>query len=724
MKAIFKREFKAYFHSFIGCLFIGAILFVTGIYVTVYDLLSGLPNISYALSGILFIFMISVPILTMRVLAEEQKQRTDQLLFTAPVPVGKAVLGKFFALAAVFTIPVLVICVYPLVLAVFGTVPLLESYVTILAFYLYGLTCIAVGVFLSSLTESQVIAAVLSFAALFVGYIMPGICNMISTTGNLLTRILGCFDMISRFDSLAGGTFDLRGVLYYITLIALSLFLTVQSIQKRRYSVSVRSLRMGAYSSTMVLAAVLADVLVNLLAAEIPTKYTTFDVTSNKLYSLTGETKELAENLTEDIQIYVLANESSQDVTLKKTLDQYAQLSGHIKVSCVDPVVNPKFYTSYTDAAVSRNSLIVVSDRRSKVIDYSTVYETSMDYTTYSSTVTGYDAEGQITGAIDYVTSDDMPKLYLLEGHGELAFETDFNDTIEKANIDYETINLLSYEAIPDDADGIVINAPTSDFSEDDTAKVLEYLKNGGNALIICTWTDKDMTNFHKILDYYEISVADGLVLEGKADSYYQSPFYILPTVEYDSVTGSVGDSYIFAPYAQGLRYPEETGDDLTLFPLLTTSDEAFARADVENSGDYTKKENDEAGPFAIGIRAVKTGGQKTAADTSDDAAADTSAGKDTAAESCALIFSSESLFTDAADVMVSGANMKLFAGALSALTKEEGGGIAIPVKSYDTGYLTVPQSNIILIGVLITVVLPFGILIAGFAVWFRRRRL
>lgn len=701
MTAIFKREFKSYFHSFIGCLFIGAILFITGIYVTVYNLLGGLPNISYALSGILFVFIISIPILTMRILAEERKQKTDQLILTAPVSVGKIVLGKFLALGAVFTIPVLVICMYPLILSIFGTVPMLESYVAILAFYLYGLACIAIGIFISSLTESQVIAAVLSFAVLFLGYIMSGLCNMISTSGNLLVKILGAFDMITRFDNLSGGTFDLKAVLYYITVTVLFLFLTTQSIQKRRYRVSVKSIRMGAYSSTMVVIAAVAAVLFNLLAGEIPSRYTTFDVTSNQLYSLTDETKQLVKALGEDINIYVLSSEAAQDTTLKKTLEQYEQLSGHITVSCVDPVVNPNFYTQYTDSAISQNSLIVVSDKRSKIIDYNAVYETSVDYTTYSSTVAGYDAEGQISSALSYVTSDNMPKMYVLEGHGELALETDFNATIEKANIEYESINLLQNELVPEDAECIIINAPTSDFSSDDTEKVLNYLKNGGNALIISTWTDKDMTNFKKILDYYEVTVADGLVLEGDTNAYYQSPFYLLPTVAYDTVTESVGNSYIFSPYSQGMQLPEETDASLEQVPLLTTSANSYARADVNNTTDYSKRDGDVTGPFTIGVRVVKTEGDK---------------------ESTALIYSSENLFTDSADEMVSGANMNLFAGSLSALS-EGTEGIAIPVKSYATSYLTIPQSNIILLGLLFTILLPFGILIGGFIVWFRRRK-
>lgn len=694
MTAVFKREFKSYFHSFIGFLFVGVILFLTGIYVTVYNLLSGLPNISYALSAVLFVFIVSVPILTMRVLAEERKQKTDQLLLAAPISVGKIVTGKFMALAAVFSIPMGIIACYPLILNGYGAFSMRESYTAIAAFYFYGLTCISIGIFVSSLTESQVIAAVISFGLLFLGYMMSGITSIISTTGNWLTSILNGFNLVMRFDALAEGTLDVKSIVYFLTMIGVFLFLTTQMIQKRRYSVSVKKIKRGVYSVSLTAIVVAGVVFVNLFVAEIPAKYTTFDMTSQKLYSLTDETKKLLEGLTEEIKIYVLSNETSQDTTLQKTLEQYTALSDKIEVVYVDPMVEPKFYTQYTDDAISSNSLIVESGKRSKVIDYQSIYEISIDYTTYSQNVTGYDAEGQITGAVAYVISDDMPKLYLLEGHGELTFEADFYDTIEKANIEYESINLLHHESIPEDAECIVIHAPTSDFSADDTNKVLDYLKAGGNALIISTWTNEEMPNFHKILNYYEVQVEEGLVLEGDTNAYYQSPFYLLPTIAYDSLTDSVYDTMVFVPYAQGLILPDAPTDDLELNQLLFTSEDSYAET--------TDGENHSEGPFTLGVRAVRRNGDVS---------------------STAVIYSSENLFTDAANVMVSGANMKLFAASLDTLV-ESTVNVAIPVKSYDMHYLTLNQSTIIWLGLTITIFLPFAILSGGFVIWFRRRRL
>ena len=152
MIAIYKRELQAYFHSFIGTLFIGATLFLLGIYFSAYNLFMGYSYIGYALSSIAFLFLVSIPVLTMRILAEERKQKTDQLILTSPVSVTGIVVGKFLALATIWAIPILVISIYPVILSLFGTVSFSENYLAILGFFLYGLACIAIGIFVSSLT--------------------------------------------------------------------------------------------------------------------------------------------------------------------------------------------------------------------------------------------------------------------------------------------------------------------------------------------------------------------------------------------------------------------------------------------------------------------------------------------------------------------------------------------------------------------------------------------
>lgn len=702
MAAIYKRELSAYFHSFLGALFIGATLLLLGIYFAVYDLFMGYPYIGYALSSVVFLFLISFPILTMRILAEERHQKTDQLIFTSPISVSSIVIGKFLALATVFAIPVAIICLYPLILSAFGTVAFGESYLAVLGFFLFGLACIAIGIFISSLTESQVIAAVLTFGVLFLCYVMSGICSMISSTGNLLTKILSAFDMVSRFDALLNGSLKLSSIVYYLSIVVLFLIFTVQSIQKRRYQVSTKNISMSAYSSTVVVVSTALVVLLNVLVSELPSKYTVFDVTANKLYSLTDETQAMVKALDEEINIYVLVNEEQADELLATTLQTYEDLNSHITVSYVDPAVNPQFFTQYTSASVTYNSVIVEGSKRSKVIDYSSIYETEIDYSTYTYSVTGYDGEGQLTSAIAYVTTDDMPKIYMLEGHGEASLDASFLSAVEKENVDYETINLLNYDEVPKDAMCVVINAPSEDLSDDDTEKMLDYMTEGGNVLLISGYTGKVLSNFNSLLDFYGVSVSRGLIIEEDKDYYYgRNPFYLLPDIAYDDITASAYNigSYVFVPEAQGLTVSEREDTEATT--LLSSSNDSYVRDDISGSESYEKQEGDIDGPFAIGVKCVKTLGEES---------------------STAIIYSSQYLFTESADSMVAGTNSKLFSGSLGSLVSHENS-ISIPVKSYEISYLILTEKQIILLSLLTVIVIPFTFLIGGFAVWFRRRK-
>ena len=287
MTAVYKRELRSYLTSMIGYLFIFFILLLTGIYFSAYQLDAAYPRFEYTLSALTFVFLISVPILTMRTLAEERKQKTDQLLLTAPVSVGKIVMGKYLALVTSFAIPMAIICLYPLVMSKFGTVSFGTAYTGILGFFLLGCANLAIGVFISSLTESQVIAAVLTFVFLFAFFMMNGISSFFSegalstciTFGLLMLaasiiiytmiknflisavicligeaalavvyvvnssffaggiqKALQIFNISGHFDNFANGIFDVNGIVYFLSVIAVCMFLTVQSIVKRRWN--------------------------------------------------------------------------------------------------------------------------------------------------------------------------------------------------------------------------------------------------------------------------------------------------------------------------------------------------------------------------------------------------------------------------------------------------------------------------------------------------------
>ncbi len=709
MTAIYKRDLKSFFHSFIGWLYLAVTFFMMGLYFYVYNMIYGYPTISFVLQSVVFLFIITVPIITMRSLAEDRKYKTDQLILTAPVSVGKIVLGKYLALVTLLAIPVVLIGLMPFALMRAGTFQMGISYSALIGFFLYGCLALAIGLFISSLTESVVISAVSTLGILFVGYIMTGICGLISSTGTtafaeFISKILSAFDMIGRFDRLCTGYFDLTAVLYYITFTAFMLFATMQSIQKRRYSISRKGVRFGAYSLGAVFLAAVLTATVNILASRLPEKYTAFDMTSNKMYTLTEDTKQLVSGMDKDVTIYVLVDETAKDVDLDKTLTQIGELSDHVTIQYVSPVTNPKFYYNYTEEQPSNNSLIVVSDSGSKVVDYQYLYTIGTDFLTGEYQVTGYDGEGQILAALSYVLADEIPKFYIIQsGHGELQFEDIFLNALDKENVAYETLALYSVEEIPGDAQGIIINAPTSDYSKEDADKVIAYLEQGGNAFLIPTWTDAEMQNFESVLDFYGISLAEGVIVEQDKNFYnIQSPYNLIPKINDDEVTQKIAGQSVFAPLSRGILYDDER-DDIHYTPLLETSDSAFSKVDISAAQYFVKQEEDIDGPFVIAMEAEKA----------------TASGN----TSKAYIVATEYLFTSDADEMFPGNNMKLFGSMVSGLA-DRTVSTFVPVKYFTGGYLIFNAAVILLAEILAVIVIPAGCLVIGFVIWFKRRRM
>ena len=286
MLAIFKKELRSYFTSMIGYLFIGFFLAIVGVYFMAYNLQGGYANFEYVLNSMVFVFVILVPILTMRLLAEEKRQKTDQLLFTSPLSVNKIVVGKYLAVFAVFVSAMVITMFYPLILSKYGTVSLKLAYTGILGFILVGAAYLAIGLFLSALFESQAIAAVVTFVVLLITFIMQGIVGLLPTSNKaawlifsvialliavviyfminnvtvaislgvvleaacaiiyyakpslydgLVVKVFDWFSVVDRFDNFMNGILDLTGIVYYISITVIFIFLTIQSLNKRRW---------------------------------------------------------------------------------------------------------------------------------------------------------------------------------------------------------------------------------------------------------------------------------------------------------------------------------------------------------------------------------------------------------------------------------------------------------------------------------------------------------
>ena len=238
-------------------------------------------------------------------------------------------------------------------------------------------------------------------------------------------------------------------------------------------TVSKKHIKNGSYTMVMSVIFIAVVVVINMIVSAIPSKYSEIDISSEKLYSIGDDTKAMLKDLDKDVTIYQIAQSGSEDENITNLLKKYEDESKHIKVEQKDPVVNPKFVAEYTSDDLSANSLIVVCGDRNKVIDYNNIYESTMDYQTYSYQTTGFDGEGQITSAIGYVTSEDLPVLYTLEGHGEKEMDSSIKEDIEKANMDIQSLNLLTESSVPDDADCLFIDSPSTDISEDEKNAII-----------------------------------------------------------------------------------------------------------------------------------------------------------------------------------------------------------------------------------------------------------
>lgn len=287
MIAVMKHELKSYFHSLTAYVFGAFLLMFIGIGAMRYNLQAAVSNFEYVLSYGCLIFVVIVPILTMRVLSEERKQKTDQLLYSLPITTTDVILGKYFALLIVYLVPLAIICIYPLIFAQFGDVYLLTSYGSIFAFFVLGAALIAIGVFISSLTDNQGFAAGIGIAVILFNYYSVSLAEYTSSTAfgsliafwviavvlgivvkvltknenfgyavamaliigtfalyqfnqsffeGLLPKIMNQLSLFEQFYGIVNGVFDMTTIVFYLTVIVFFLFLSVQSMEKRRYN--------------------------------------------------------------------------------------------------------------------------------------------------------------------------------------------------------------------------------------------------------------------------------------------------------------------------------------------------------------------------------------------------------------------------------------------------------------------------------------------------------
>ena len=461
------------------------------------------------------------------------------------------------------------------------------------------------------------------------------------------------------------------------------------------------ALRGGAYSLAVTAVVLAILIAVNVFASALPASLTRQDISAAQLYSVTSNTKAVVNNLTGDVTIYWIVQSGEEDDVLQNLLEKYDSLSDHITVEKRNPDVYPTFAAQYTDEEPANNSLVVECGDKSRYIPFDDIYLGEVNAYTGLYSATDFDGEGAITSAIDYVTGDEYPQVYLLEGHGEEALPEDFAEQLEKENLETQSLSLLNVDAIPGDAACLMIYAPQSDISPEE-AELLSGYVSGGGKLLVCAGAVEAglLTNLYGLLADYGVTAHDGLVVDMDRAHYAMVPYLLMPDLNSSAITDPLIDSnyYTYLPLSVGLTVGEDTGAG-TVTALLTTSEESYSKAAGYELETYDREEGDTDGPFAVAVSVEDAGGGQI------------------------IWFASDQFLTDEFNAYSSGANQDLAINALSQLIGESQS-LAIRSRSLSYNYLTINEATASLLQVLMIGVFPLLFLGIGIYLVLRRRRM
>jgi hypothetical protein len=468
--------------------------------------------------------------------------------------------------------------------------------------------------------------------------------------------------------------------------------------------------RNGSYSVAMIAVAIIIVILVNLIASQLPESIRNIDISDNRIYEITDTSKNMLANLDSDVTFTVYAEKSSTDDRIKTFLSKYTALSDKISVEWVDPVQHP---SALTENNVSSDTILVKCEDtgKSTTVAFSSILVTSSYsyYSTGSSSATEFDGEGQLTSAINYVTSTDTNKIYYTSGHGESSFSSSVTDLMSKNNVETEELNLMMKTNIPDDCDLLFINGISTDLTEDELNTILTYMQNGGKVFIILGDISGDTPNLDSLLSEYGMQRTEGYIADLER-CYQGNYYYIFPNITGSSdLTSGLSSDMVMFVNAHGLTLSDPERDTISVSDFLSTSSNAYS----------VTEDSQEQGTYVLGAVATES---VTVADSSGDASGDSSGdSSDETKEARLTVISSESMIdSQVTDSFSTLDNLTLFMNAVSA-NFDGVENLAIASKSLSVTYNTMrfagPISLLVIFGI------PLVILIFGFTRWWKRRK-
>ncbi len=488
-------------------------------------------------------------------------------------------------------------------------------------------------------------------------------------------------------------------------------------MQKIKNFFKTAGTRNGTFSVGLTVIVIAIIVVANLIFGQLPEKYRNIDVSSTKIYEITDTSRELLKKLDTKVTFTVLAEKDSTDDRIKTFLSKYAALSKKINVEWIDPVLHPSALTEYD---TQENTIVVTSDDtgKSTIISFDDiiVVDSSSYYYTGTASESSFDGEGQLTSAVNYVTGDVNKTIYRTTGHGESTLSSSVTELMSKNNYTTEELNLLMNGSIPEDCDLLLMYAPATDLSEDETTAITNYLAQGGKLMILLGETSTtELPNISSLLKVYGMEEADGYIAD--PDRAYQGNYYyIFPNL---SLTGDmakgVSSQMVLLTNAKGLNMVDPQRDTITTTSFMTTSENAYAvTEDNQTQGTYTLG--------AVATEQISTGEEEEnqssdsdEADTSDNTAVEDST------ESRLMVISSASLIdSQITDSFSQLENTTVFMNAVSS-NFDGVQNISIEPKSLAAEYNTVQHAGAF--SLLVVFGIPLLVLVSGFLVWFKRRK-
>lgn len=470
------------------------------------------------------------------------------------------------------------------------------------------------------------------------------------------------------------------------------------NVEKFKNIFRTKNTKKGSYSIA-VTAIVIAIIFVfNLIVGQLPESIRQIDISNTNIYDISSTSKKLIKKLDYDIRFYVLADKSKTDDRIKNFLNQYAAQSDKISMEWIDPVLHPSALTEYN---TEENSIVVSCEKTDRQISVSfdDILVGSSSYYGTSSSATEFDGDGQLTSALNYVTSSKEYKAYYTTGHGETDFSSSVTDLMEKSRISAEVLNLLSATSIPDDCDLLILNGPTSDLTKDEISVLNKYLKKGGNVLCLLAYTDKSMDQLYGLLEDYGMKVSDGYIADTER-CYQGNYYYLVPNVSTsgDMASGMTSDSVLLVN-SKGMTETDPVRDTITTQSFMTTSENAYA----------ISEDSQKQGTYVLGAAASET----ITTENKDGDKEET--------ESRLTVYGSSKLIDEEVTSAFSNLeNLTLFMNSVTS-GLDDADNISIASKSLEVTYNSIAHPGFF--SILIIFIIPLALMIGGFIVWFRRRR-